>query len=556
MAQPSRSYPNSPHRVICTRTEIIWLDIERPGAPVLRLKHYHDDDDTLALHSAFCDGLCHTFLWSRKTPALSIYTTPAAGPMQLVLPVYNIPSPVPNMQRSGLASIHVPSRRWKKYSAPESLVLIESAADGSVYQRELVTHKMPVIPRELENGRVEHRRIGTDQPLTHLSLEDPKRFKVAHFFMLYNRKLYHMACTSRAWSLMQPVPIGLFGTIPSLHKDQADPSSLIYSPRDADDEAMHIPLEVFKAEQSYKSDDNIKEVTSFFSSGQAIDASAVSPQALTLELGRLSLSEKAASMFQISEKLLGLPTDSGNDAPSISKALQALYACDRFTRSRRTGENDDNEEAAVQTAHRFACDQVAVDLILSKDVLAMGNPTAPSAEEAEDLAMTAYDRLADLPDIEYGFFRPIDANGNPPTSDAARALLSEWTLGADPHIRPAFKNPYSQQVRDEKTANTQLKAFKSRLAQEAGMSASQPLPGPSHLRRPASTQVPQLARLTESLQESDVEQTPMRERPPMAQSQTVTTETEPETPMPFTQMMPGVHGGRPAKKKKKRTGGF
>lgn len=192
MAQPTRSYPYTAHRIICTTKEIIWLDLDKPGAPVMRHQHYRDDDKTLSLHSEFCNGVYHTFLWSRKTPVMTVFTTPAIGPLQLVLPPYTLPPPIPNLRRSGINSIHIPSKQLKRTDQilPESLILVESAADGAVYQRELIIESVPTMAHGYEHGRLEHKRLDADQHLLHLPLRDPKAFKLAHLFMLYNSMLY------------------------------------------------------------------------------------------------------------------------------------------------------------------------------------------------------------------------------------------------------------------------------------------------------------------------------------------------------------------------------
>ena len=189
MAQPTRQYSSTPYRIICTTEEVIWLDLDKPDVPALRLKHFRDNDDTLSLHSAFCEGLCHTFLWSRKTPAVTVYTHPVIGPVQLVLPQYDLPPPCPNIHRSGLTTIQTSMKQRYKAVVPETLILIESAADGTVYQRELISQSAPnLVSNKVEQERVEHKRIAAEQPLSHLPLQDPKRLRVAHLFMLYNSK--------------------------------------------------------------------------------------------------------------------------------------------------------------------------------------------------------------------------------------------------------------------------------------------------------------------------------------------------------------------------------
>lgn len=189
MAQPTRQHPSTPYRIICTTTELIWLDLDKPDVPALRYKHYRDADDTLSLHSAFCEGLCHTFLWSRQTSSTTVFTHPVIGPTQLVLPPYDLPPPVPNIRRWGLTTIQTSMKQRYKAVVPEALILIETAADGTVYQRELISEAAPKLYSEaIEKERVEHKRIAAENPLSNLPMEDPKRFRVAHLLMLYNSK--------------------------------------------------------------------------------------------------------------------------------------------------------------------------------------------------------------------------------------------------------------------------------------------------------------------------------------------------------------------------------
>lgn len=347
---------------------------------------------------------------------------------------------------------------------------------------------------------------------------------------------------------------GFYSNQPSLHKDIDGPDSLESCAVDGDGAVMPTPLEsiVTKRRRATQETAN-KDDASPFTSNQAIDSSAVSAKALVHEMDRLSKHTHDNTLYTITNQLLGLPGEIAADAPSLSKYLQETYACNRF----RTVQGRNNglpESSPVGAAHQIACDQIAVDLSLSRDVSSADTPQAP-AVGVQDQAMSTYDRLTDLPELQYGFFKPVKADGSIPTSDAARALLSEWTLGADPLVRPPFNNPYSQQVKDEKVANKQLKAFKTRIAQGVDVSASQPV---SAFRRPqpASTQLPPLTTTAAApaVPRSDLELTPRQGRFAMSQSQNLVS-TQQETPMPFTQMMPGAHGGRPAKKKK-RKGGF
>lgn len=352
------------------------------------------------------------------------------------------------------------------------------------------------------------------------------------------------------------IVIGLFSTQPSLHRTYTGTSSLDYVPGKGQDDLMQIPMEVTQAANSHSSQaDVIATSTSTFTSADAIDSSAILPEAIMRELEQLSLASKVDFTYAIEKDLLGHVSTDPSNPSQMSQILQALYACSRH---RKTAEGcTGTSTSATEMAHRFACDQVAVDLALSRNVLAAATPLSATTSSTMDHSMSSYERLADLPNIEYGYFKPVRADGTIPTSDAARALLSEWTLGANPAIRPPFKNPYDQRMKDEKVANIQLKAFKTRIAQGVGVSASQPLPGVFRASRPRSVGLPMLADVEDVAETS---RKPQDQYTPQVQSQIqaeARSSTQTETqPMPFTQMLPGAHGGRPAKKKKKRAGGF
>lgn len=353
--------------------------------------------------------------------------------------------------------------------------------------------------------------------------------------------------------------IGLYSNQPSLHKNYREGSRLRAKQDLAEGDIAHIPLEVVLDAGSYndQTDRNAGSHTAY-TSIESVDAASIPVESIERELDRLSLIDKAEFSFRIPKELLGhVSTDADADDPAkMSRALQDLY---EIRRHGQTTASSASQVTATETAHRFACDQVAVDLALSREVMFSRAPTLIQ-EGSSDLAMTSYDRLADVPDIEYGYFKPVDAHGNTPSSDAARALLSEWTLGANPSVRPPFVNPYGQQIKDQKEANTQLKAFKTRIATGLGVSASQPMPGVSRplSSRPAMAGLSEFSRLGKE-NDSQV----LREDRTASASQNqpemqIASSTQAETQsVPFTQMLPGVHGGRPAvKKKKKRTGGF
>lgn len=346
--------------------------------------------------------------------------------------------------------------------------------------------------------------------------------------------------------------IGLYSNQPSLHKRFGESSILQLRQDEYEDVTAKIPLDIVQVAEHYSAD-TVDDVAgpSNFTSTRAVDAACIPIPSIKRELDRLSLTDKADWSYRIPKDLMGAVSTDPDVPTELSGALQDMYSCMRHRQS--SGASSD-QVSKTEAAHRFACDQIAMDLALSRQVTSMQKPLKPT-RDVFDRAMTSYDRLAELPEIEYGYFTPVDSNGNTPTSDAARALLSEWTLGADPSIRPPFVNPYGQQIKNHKAANTQLKAFKTRIATGAGVSASQPLPGMTQLAH-RFAKFSDIRRGTEGGELPIVPRdAPASQLKPEIQ---MPSSTQSETqPIPLTQMLPGAHGGRPAaKKRKKRTGGF
>jgi hypothetical protein len=325
---------------------------------------------------------------------------------------------------------------------------------------------------------------------------------------------------------------------------------------------MQVPLEMVKPSlfTSGSTDESVKAEIGGFSSTHAVDATNVNSENVDNELEDLSLASKADFSFQLRDDVLGITRETGESesaSAALSASLQDMYACDRYRRNKAGVRGALHQSTSTELAHRYACDQAVVDLALSRDVHSAETPMYPMPG-AKDKLMTDYERLSDMPNFEYGFFRPTTMAI---TSDATRALLSEWKLGADPASRPAYQNPYSQQVQDERVSNKQLNAFKTRIAQGVGISASQPAAAfhhePQTLPRAISSKSstnrdPSIIQASQPTVIREATIQPMSQ-PPLSLS---LPQSESETQMPFTQMEPGAHGGRPAKKKKKRAGGF
>lgn len=183
MATPDRAWPMTSIRVICTATEVMWLDLDKPDIATVRHKHYRQDINSLALTSTSYEGLTYTFLWSRETPALTVYMHSTDGPVMCPARPYDLKPPSPYIVRSGVVCIHLPATDKGSKMGNEAIVLVESDANGTVFARELTWDGGKKAPR------LDFKRLNATEPLSMSPGELKKPSQSAHFFMLYNREI-------------------------------------------------------------------------------------------------------------------------------------------------------------------------------------------------------------------------------------------------------------------------------------------------------------------------------------------------------------------------------
>lgn len=327
---------------------------------------------------------------------------------------------------------------------------------------------------------------------------------------------------------------------------------------------MRIPLEDVKLAKRTNLDENMDYVhAGACTADRAVDATVLAPRAISRELEVLEATEDLAYGFLCDDKLLDASLAvSSQEVPALVDNLNHNFHCERFRQSDDT-EDQEHNQSLTEQGHQFASEQVAVDLSLSRHVLSLRALENVVHDGQEDLSMSSYDRVADLPDISYEYFRPQQKGQTLPVTNAALALLSEWTLGADVNRRPAFKNPYSQQAREETAADKQLSAFKKRIAKGGEMSASQPMPALAHaskvLDRSATLRQPVKRPEVTNGQDSQATLVNSQRTQVAAEEEVFTQAVAPSSTgiaVPFSQVVPGVHGGHHSKKRKKRAGGF
>lgn len=272
-----------------------------------------------------------------------------------------------------------------------------------------------------------------------------------------------------------------------------------------------------------------------FVASKALDAASTLLQSIDEEYNRLALQDGCNFTHRFDETI-----------PVLDRTGTALQAGERLTQTYNSEQTTADDETLGRRALKFACGQIATDLLLSREIFGQQKPAQPDPDEVDE-TMLNYEQQADLPAIEYGFFKPTRLGDKSPYEQpAARALLSEWKLGANPALRPPFENPYDEAKMQERAANKQFEAYRSRIAGGMDMSASQPMP---NARMEPSKHKPK-HRVRQTRQEEQAQSQPQAQSFSQSQSQS---ETRGPAPM-FTQVLAGAHGGRPAKKK--RLGGF
>lgn len=135
-----------------------------------------------------------------------------------------------------------------------------------------------------------------------------------------------------------------------------------------------------------------------------------------------------------------------------------------------------NKPDTVKRSLAFACEQLAVDLAMSSIAISDRLSSRIRAGSVVDTAPSA--GLAILPPtVEYHFFRPSGKSTVASTgTEAARALLSEWTLGADPRVRPPYVDPYKRSEQTHEVHQRTSNPFRDRITKGGQISASQPAP--------------------------------------------------------------------------------
>ena len=279
-----------------------------------------------------------------------------------------------------------------------------------------------------------------------------------------------------------------------------------------------------------------------FSSDYTLDRSAISLDTFAREYQQLSICKEALYKFSLPPSLLG--TDSISDPSAFADQLKLCYGMKSETMLEKP--------KRLREGISFACEQLAVDLALSKEVFSMSTPMKPDPQ-AYDESMSNFKKTVDFPNIQYGYFRPAMKKNKLPGSLAARALLSEWKLGADPAVRPLYVNPYALEEPQDSIASRPPETSKRHLSEVIDISDSQSLLVINSINSSVKDQKENTAEITDL--EVNTDTTARSSTYVQLESQTSVTPSMPASHTSLSQGVSEFRSGRPSKKKK-RIGGF
>jgi hypothetical protein len=390
---------------------------------------------------------------------------------------------------------------------------------------------------------------------------------------------------------------GVFSSDSSLSNRLAFPSALKVENLPQNEDAHQcLPLELAVTLGGSEEEDPRPPGVNPFSSAQALDSASLALEQLEAQYADLQIHSEVTYEHTFTDACMGVNL---TQAPlHAARALQSIYRI-----SQRPGEPPEGQK--LREAQVFACEQLAVDLALSRQVLSAHPIQAPYPGEVDE-SMMLFDSIAEIPSIDFGYFNPVLKRSKPGQTaldtPAARALLSEWKLGADPEVRPAYNNPYDDRQQQERIANKQYAAYRSRVAEGQQISASQPayqthrdatkgkqrdVAGGKKasaqkraVRYEGHKSQNDLRSVDEERDEEPVLESGQAAQPghngsrehrtqtqaslesqTQSQSQSQTqmqtqtqTQTQTRPTMPYSQVVPGAFGGRPVKRK--RVGGF
>ncbi|KAK7054775.1 hypothetical protein VNI00_003238 [Paramarasmius palmivorus] len=251
-----------------------------------------------------------------------------------------------------------------------------------------------------------------------------------------------------------------------------------------------------------------------------------------------SIRKRAAWHHDISQNLAADTSLKLNDIDELSQQLRAFDL-----------NMGDDHPAQAGKRQKKAREQLALDLMLSKDVLCH-RPKLSSLD-------------AEPPPVNFSFLRPVrkadyysrDEDGDNEISPlGVRLLLKEWELGTNPD-EMVYKDPYDDQTQEAVIGPWGTRMYKNWVQpsspEEAYVTPSEAKVPPTVMTSTSVINMRKQLKAAMQAQIPAVGSQPMQGQGGDSQSQSQSQE------LASTQVLPGPFGGRPKKKPaKKRVGGF
>ncbi|KAG6832340.1 hypothetical protein H0H87_001981 [Tephrocybe sp. NHM501043] len=517
--------------------ELLWIDSRFPRNPLLCYKHGRQFDRSLRVLTSPMSAL--TLLTSRANAMVSLYDISRLErePIHInALPRCFMSDPQANASYVGQALFKHPFD-----TGPDAFSLIQLSERGSLHQVNLSMSDEAVATFKI-SWTTEVKELES-QPLP--ALETPyagQAYAETDLSATYNQIFcVHEQNRERREEDSATVVYDLLETIPTFWQEVEAPPEHILTTYDAVLRAGDEPTETSRADFLTESIINSTRGYRAFTQGR---------------LSAAALAKGASWHKNITGTLQRLDLAFPDDIQSSIAALERYNLAE-----------DPQRSAQSLRYEKEAREQLALELALSADVFS-SQPFSRASEEGlalEDLTKTL--SLAGEPQtVDFGYLRPkpkshykTEDPNEDVTSMGVRSLLKDWQIGADPE-EYVFTNHYDGSLpKVQLTQNTHPTQTTESIPQPLGTQrpptivAASTLPArpPEVGRRMFVQSQPDFGMVLPSRVFGYGSQAPLTGLPQTQSSQEY---------MMSTQILPGVHGGRPTASKKKpvkrRVGGF
>ncbi|KAF7778651.1 hypothetical protein Agabi119p4_2996 [Agaricus bisporus var. burnettii] len=545
---------------LCSTSQIIWLDPRYLGRPLLGYKHHRQFDRTLRTTTLFVDSSPYTFLSTKHNGLISIYSVSRHEDQLIRVDDAPYGSCLPGTYRSSAQTFwQQDSQNIFIFRADErakvdfiSLCRADPGTEPECGEALVVEASDAVkeLERKCTNVETDLDKYGDqDKVITDLSPAYDNIFRI----QAEQQQAVEEEQAEEFYDVMDVLPtFWQINDVPSEH--MLTSYDIVYRSHEVSD-------------KSSRSD---------FAAGSLLNSSrgyqVLSRDQFPIE----SLRKGVPWHLDIShiQRHIDPSLDLDTDVRELAESLHSYDLLD-----------DDERTALSIRRENRAREQLAVDLVLSRDIYSPSAFTSPRGAEYDLETMTEAlslggDQADEPPEVEFGRLRPVskakamdhyekdkDTETNVEGGDSGkvslamgvRLLLKDWEVGTKSKDY-VFRDPYN--TTDERTPRLPV-AAKSRDMSSVPNASSQPV----RSQRPPPVMSSQVV-AGESGNHSLVKKPPIVVQsqdtflqPSVPVQSSATGLSQPSQPsQPSTQIFPGPHGGRPltTKKKlaKKRVSGF